>query len=131
MGYASFMTDDSQQSPLDILEEILSKNKGSAATATAANEDATVDPAAPPVSQAAEEAAQLAEVRQQGEEQRQLDEVELQEQLQALQGVRAMPQYQARLQQQQEQEQEKAATAAELAGTEIVQLKRTKIVVKE
>lgn len=127
MGYASLMTDDSQQSPLDILEEILSKNKGTAGV----GDDVAADPKADATSQAEEEAAQLAAVRQQGEEQRQLDQVELQQQLQALQGVRSMPQYQARVEQQQAEQEEKASTAAELAGTEIIQIQRTKIEVEE
>ncbi|MBW7944465.1 hypothetical protein H3C70_03635 [Patescibacteria group bacterium] len=99
----------SDQSPLDILDQILKDAQNKAATTT---------------DQKLADDERL--VQEEQERQRQLDAQKVQEELQQIEAMKSSPQYQAMMQQKQEVEHQKEEHQKQMTGMEILQLEHTK-----
>lgn len=100
----------SDQSPLDILDQILKDAQAKASEA------------------ADEKLANDEKIREEERErQRQLDQQKVQEELQQIEMMKTSPEYQAMVQQKQEMVDQQEAHKKQMTGMEILQLERTKL----
>ncbi len=99
----------SDQSPLDILDQIL---KDAQNKATAAKDEKLAD--------------DERRVQEEQERQRQLDAQRVQEELQQIEEMKSSPQYQAMMHQKEEVEHQKEEHQKQMTGMEILQLEHTK-----
>jgi hypothetical protein len=113
-------TNPAQKSPLDILEEILQQKDGAGGTAEPVVAQPAVDPAA-------QEAAQLAEIKALEQQHLVQDQAELAVRQAELATATQSTAYQARVQQDQASQQESKAHATASEGYDIQQLQHTKI----
>lgn len=118
--------DPSQQNPLDALEELLNKTKqdsqGGAAVASGPSSDA-----AQPVEDTAARNQAQAEYEELAAQSQRDDDEKIAEQRLALEQVKQMPEYKARVQQNNEQQQAKTEEQEQQDGYAINQLERKKI----
>ena len=115
-----------QKNPLDALEQILkeAKQKAEQSKSDVVNQS---DEATPAQTQAEEEAAKLAVIRQKAEEQGAVDQQAIEQQLSALQQVVTTPEYQARVSQDEQKKLTDDEKRQQADHNAIIQLGHTKV----